>query len=164
MSFPDPSRNCAPSLIPRQPAESGRAMPALVVFVDQTDGPWLRFLKPGFRHCFAAVRQAEGLWLICDPLKHRIETLAVEPARDLALAEAWLAMGHRVVLGWTRPTAPPRRPPLPAPLTCVAVVKRLLGLWCPAVVTPRQLHRHLLGHADAPWSDLSVRNLYLTKG
>ncbi|MDX1540730.1 MAG: hypothetical protein R3349_04945, partial [Geminicoccaceae bacterium] len=95
-------------------------MPALVVFVDHTEGPWLRVLKRGFRHCFAAIRQEPGLWLVCDPLKHRIATAALEPARDLALAEAYLALGHRVCLGWTCSVTRPRRPPLPAPLTCVA--------------------------------------------
>ena len=44
---------------------------ALVVFVDDTEVNWLRILKPGFRHCFAAL-EAERGWLICDPLKGEI--------------------------------------------------------------------------------------------
>lgn len=150
--------------LPALPANAGHGQPALVVFVDQTEAAWLRLLKPGFRHCFAALRQEAGLWLICDPLKHRIETAVVEPARELALAEAYLALGHQVCLGWTRPPTAVGRPPIPGVLTCVAIVKRLIGLRCPTVITPHQLHRHLVSHPEAPWVALRYRNLCLTSG
>ena len=45
---------------------------ALVVFSGGTGVAWLRWLRPGFRHCFVAVD--DGIeWLTVDPLLHRLE-------------------------------------------------------------------------------------------
>jgi hypothetical protein len=114
---------------------------ALVVFADHVDCAWLTFLRPGFRHCFVVLR-AGSLWLACEPLKDRIEldALALPPGFDLAAFYA--AQGHRVLEG-RRPPPRPRQAFAPAPLTCVAVVKRLLGIRAPWVWTPRQLYAHL---------------------
>lgn len=122
---------------------STAGMPAVAVFVDRAAVPWLRPLRPGFRHCFGAVRQQDGVWIVCDPLKHRLEIAAVRPDDELDLVRRWHEAGHRICVG--RAIAPPRtRAPVPGPLTCVAVVKRLLGVRAPGVLTPYQLHRHLL--------------------
>lgn len=40
-----------------------------VVFSGQTDRWWLRFLKPGFRHCFALLNDGRH-WLSFDPMLH----------------------------------------------------------------------------------------------
>ncbi|HEX6143365.1 MAG TPA: hypothetical protein VFZ01_11635 [Geminicoccaceae bacterium] len=137
-----------PALVPL----SQVCRPVAVVFVDQGAGFWLRPLKPGYRHCFVALRQQPGLWLICDPLKDRIEISAVEVERDVELADIYRAAGHRVWLGTSLPRAARPRASVPGPLTCVAVVKRLIGLGAPWVVTPFQLHRHLLAIGAAPCS------------
>ena len=150
--------------VPAEHAPAAAERPALVVFVDRADALWLRSLKRGFRHCFVALRQEPNVWLICDPLKDRIELTLVETVDDLALGRAYLAAGHRVCLGVTLRPALPRRTLLPSPLTCVAVVKRLIGVRAPRVQTPFQLHRHLVQHRPAPFADLSNRNLCLTLG
>ena len=118
---------------------------ALVVFVGHAECRWLGCLRAGFRHCFVTLHD-RNVWLACDPLKDRIE-LSVLPARgDFDLADFYVRQGHTVTSGLTRPDVT-RRPSGIAPLTCVTVVKRVLGVRAPWVLTPWQLYQHL--RADA---------------
>jgi len=125
----------------------------LVVFADHASCVWLQFLQRGFRHCFVVLR-AGAVWLACEPLKDRIEldVLALPP--DFDLAAFYGAQGHRVLQG-RRPPPRPRRAFAPAPLTCVTVVKRLLGIYAPRVWTPWQLYAHLTAPelGFCVWSD-----------
>lgn len=121
---------------------------ALAVFVDHAECGWLRFLKPGYRHCFVALRDGD-LWLICDPLKDRLELAQLSLPSHFDLARFYAGRGHRVLIGRTRPELP-RRVSMPAPLTCVGVVKRVVGVRAPWVITPWQLFRHLR-HRAAGW-------------
>jgi len=118
------------------------ARPALVVFVDHAECRWLRGLRAGFRHCFVVLRDGQA-WLACDPLKDRIElsVLSVPPGFDLP--GFYAARGHMVLCGATRPDLP-RRGFVIAPLSCVTIAKRLLGVRAPWIMTPWQLHRHLV--------------------
>lgn len=126
----------------------------IVVFADRADCAWLRLLKPGFRHCFVALRE-QGGWLVFDPLLDRIELAWIEPGQDLDLPSFYAAQGHSVLAGTTRrPDRAPRLPHL-TPLTCVSVVKRLLGLNAAWVLTPWQLFRHLTARQPDPFSQLS---------
>lgn len=113
-----------------------------IAFSGRADLAWQRLLRPGFRHCFAALVDAQG-WTVVDPLAGRIvvERLAVAP--DFDLPEFWRRAGFRV-LGPFRP-APPRRRLLSllAPVTCVTVCLRLLGRDDAFVFTPRALYHRL---------------------
>jgi hypothetical protein len=60
------------------------------------------------------------------------------------LAAFYREQGHRVLVGQRPPPRTRRRFAL-APLTCVTVVKRLLGIDAPWVWTPWQLYTHLSG-------------------
>lgn len=113
----------------------------LVVFADHAACTWLWPLRRGFRHCFVVLR-AGPLWLACEPLVDRIELDALALPPDFDLAAFYVDQGHRVLLG-QRPPRRPRRPLAPAPLTCVTVVKRLLGIDARWVWTPWQLYAHL---------------------
>jgi hypothetical protein len=125
----------------------------MVVFVDHVDCPWLRVLRRGFRHCFVVLR-AEPLWLACEALKDRIELHALDLPPAFDLARFYVDQGHRVLLG-RRPAPLPRRAAALAPLTCVTVVKRLLGIRAPWVWSPWQLHVLLCGPLwdFRPWPD-----------
>jgi hypothetical protein len=125
---------------------------ALAVFADQAGCPWLRPLRRGFRHCFAVVR-AGSLWLACEPLKDRIELEVLDLPVEFDLPGFYGAQGHRVLLGRRRPVGPRQRFAV-APLTCVTVVKRVLGMVAPWVWTPGQLYAHLCGpeHRFQAWS------------
>lgn len=111
---------------------------ALVGFVDSTQLWWLRLLRPGFRHCFVAVRQ-DGVWMVVDPLSHTTR-LHVETIADLA----GFYRRHGVVVVATTVQPPPCRPLPWRPHSCVEVVKRVLGLRASWVFTPHQLHSYLI--------------------
>jgi hypothetical protein len=125
----------------------------LVVFADHAGCPWLRPLRRGFRHCFVVLR-AGSVWLACEPLKDRIELDALQLPAGFDLAAFYREQGHQVLLG-QRPSPRARRRFALAPLTCVTVVKRLLGIDAPWVWTPWQLYAHLSGpeHGFRPRQD-----------
>ncbi len=114
---------------------------AWVAFSGQTDLPWLKILKPGFRHCFVLLNDGQS-WLTLDPLSNNIE-LAVHhhlpPDFDLP---RWLeSQGLRIV------ETVIAKQPGPAPFmlfTCVEAVKRVLGLRGRFIFTPWQLYRRLV--------------------
>jgi hypothetical protein len=123
---------------------------AWVVFSGQTEISWLRFLKPGFRHCYVLLNDGER-WTSVDPLSHvmEISTHHHVPA-DFDLP-GWLeSRGNHVV------PAPVRRDlTKPAPFmlfTCVEAVKRVLGVHSRSVITPWQLYRYLKHKGDFAWA------------
>ncbi len=113
---------------------------AWVVFTGDTDLAWLRFLKPGFRHCFVLLHDGRH-WVSVDPLSNYMEVLVhhLPPAFDLP---AWLRdRGQHVVAA---PLC--RTVQCCAPLgvfSCVEAVKRILGLHNRFILTPWQLYRFL---------------------
>jgi hypothetical protein len=130
-------------------ARQTSSRPALVVFVDDTECAWLRWLKRGFRHCFVVI-QDERCWLICDPLKDRIELNSLDLPRSFDLAGFYADQGHRVLVGQTAHDLPREWLTL-APLTCVSVAKRLLGIRATWVLTPWDLFAHLSSDASLRW-------------
>jgi hypothetical protein len=126
-----------------KPPHEPTAPSVLVVFADHAGCPWLRALRRGYRHCFVVLR-AGSVWLACEPLKDRIELDALDLPSEFDLAAFYREQGHRVLLG-QRPLPRTRRRFALAPLTCVTVVKRLLGIDAPWVWTPWQLYSHLSG-------------------
>lgn len=118
---------------------------AVAVFVNHVECFWLRGLRPGFRHCFVAIRDHAG-WLICDPLKDRIELSALPLSAQFDLPGFYANCGYTVLFGRTKPSLP-RRPFSLAPLTCVTIAKRVLGVRARWVMTPWQLCRHLTSEA-----------------
>lgn len=114
----------------------------LVVFGGACALPWLKLLRPGFRHCFLLRRFPEG-WLLYDPRSDRTE-LELWPACDPNLVIKHLKKRGYTALSVTLPTAERRAVPL-GPFTCVEAVKRVLGIRRRRVVTPWQLYRHLNG-------------------
>jgi hypothetical protein len=111
---------------------------ALLVFSGRTGVSWLRWLRPGFRHCFVAVDDGVE-WLTIDPLLHRLEVRASGLASDFDLAAEYRRLGLVVVEVIPAPV-PLRRAPLGV-FTCVETAKRLLGMRARWVITPWQLYR-----------------------
>jgi hypothetical protein len=142
----------APRIDPGKADHQPVSPPVLVVFADHVACPWLHPLRRGFRHCFVVLRTG-SVWLACEPLKDRIELDALALPSEFDLASFYRAQGHRVLLGQRALPRKRRRFAL-APLTCVTVVKRLLGIDAPWVWTPWQLYAHLCGpeHGFRPWS------------
>jgi hypothetical protein len=124
----------------------------LVVFCGSSLS-WLRWLRPGFRHCFAAVDDGAS-WLTVDPLLHRLEIRSTGLPSGFDLAGEYRRLGHAVV-----EIVPAPVPQCCAPLglfTCVEAIKRLIGLRARFVVTPWQLYRSLL-RAGCPAQPLETK-------
>lgn len=113
---------------------------ALVVFSDQTDLWWLKFLRRGFRHCFVVIH-INDRWIAIDPMAHFLEISLTDLPQDFDLALWFRESGMRVVE--TQILYPERRIYPPFFLSCVEVVKRVLGLHRPFILTPAQLYKFL---------------------
>lgn len=113
---------------------------AWVVFTGQTDLPWLRLLKPGFRHCFVLLNDGEH-WISLDPMLNHTDLQVHNVPADFDLARWLRCRGHRVVRA--NVTRDHLRPAPFMMFTCVEAVKRVLGLHDWRVLTPWQLYRRL---------------------
>lgn len=113
---------------------------AVVVFTGRATLPWLRLLKPGFRHCFVLLRTG-GNWLYYDPMAHYTFASAIGAYPLLGLLRVFRRRGCRLRLA--RPRMPPPHAQAWRPYTCVEAVKRVLGLQEPWVLTPWQLYQRL---------------------
>lgn len=113
---------------------------ALVVFTGEADLKWLNVLKPGFRHCFAAL-ESGSRWVIYNPLSHRTEIIVVGTEDVFRLTHYYREQGLDMVPWVTQP--PPPKPAPWAPYTCVEAIKRVLGIHTPRVITPWNLYSFL---------------------
>ena len=122
------------------PTPAPRPGRVVVVFSGATAIPWLRMLKPGFRHCYALIED-RGQWLMYEPASHqtRIERIGRAPLGEVL---RWLDASDTTFVCCRQLTAPLRMAPI-RPFTCVEAVKRVLGIHAPWVLTPWQLFRHL---------------------
>ena len=112
---------------------------AWVIFSGKADLPWLKCLKPGFRHCFVILNDGRN-WVTIDPLLNYMDVMVHTVPAEFDLPRWLQARGHKVV------EAPLYRLKKPAPwmaFTCVEAVKRVLGIHARMVLTPWQLYRHL---------------------
>ncbi|MGE5476562.1 MAG: hypothetical protein ACM3Q1_07910 [Bacteroidales bacterium] len=113
---------------------------ALVVFADATDLWWLRLLRPGFRHCFVALRHGGG-WVVVDPMSHYTAVASFPLSEDFDLIGWYRQHGLTVVP--VKKNTPDKRVAPFMPHSCVETVKRILGIREFWVVTPWQLFCHL---------------------
>jgi hypothetical protein len=124
-------------------------MDGIIFFSNESDHPLARFLKPGFRHCWCAVREDQGFWTAVDGREGRpgMSTIAeADFARYLDRAVSSGATAVSVTFG----------PALRTPIliyTCVSVMKAIFGIRSFAV-TPHQLYRALVKREA--WSKWSI--------
>ena len=116
-----------------------------VFFTDNTDLWWLRWLKSGFRHCCLVICREDSLILV-DPLSHQL-VLDVCVAVDEASFRRWLTSCGMVYVAVEVRDSAQRVAPLGL-LTCVEVIKRILGIRRRRLITPWQLYRFLIDMAD----------------
>ena len=113
---------------------------AWVIFSGQTEIPYLRLLRNGFRHCFIVLRRGEH-WITLDPLSNKTEIELHHLPEDFNLPEWLQNRGHIVVEAELKKS---HLKPLPLALfTCTEAVKRVLGINEWRVMTPWQLYKHL---------------------
>ncbi|MBL6459162.1 hypothetical protein JMJ55_27960 [Belnapia sp. T6] len=118
------------------------AQQVFLVFGGAADQPWLRLLRPGFRHCFAVLADAGG-WTVLEPLTGRllVARLDLPPGYDLP---GFYRRAGLAVLGPFVPGEARARwlPPL-LPFTCVTLCRAVLGAAAPFALTPYGLFRSL---------------------
>ena len=129
-------------MTPRLRATRDAPQQVWIAFGGQADQLWLRPLRRGFRHCFAALHDEAG-WTVMEPLSGRLMVmrLAVPPGFDLP---GFYRRAGLAVLGPFTP-GPPRAGWRPAllPMNCVALCRAVLGAGAPRAVTPWGLFRRL---------------------
>lgn len=113
---------------------------AWVVFSDETELRWLKFLKPGFRHCFLLLNDGQ-CWVSYDPMSHHTD-ITVHHMPVFFDLPGWLeGRGHKVMRAVLN-----KAHVKPAPFgffTCVEAVKRAVGIHALRIQTPWQLYRFL---------------------
>lgn len=113
-----------------------------IVFTGKTDIGWLKILKPGFRHCYALVNDGKK-WISIDPLASHTDIEIyhlVSPDYDLP---SWLEyQGDKII--YIPPRVIKKRVAPPALFSCVEMMKRLIGLHHPFIITPWQLYQFLI--------------------
>lgn len=122
---------------------------AWVVFSGQTDLPWLKLLKPGFRHCYVILNDGAH-WVTMDPLSNYMDIVVHKIPQDFDLP-LWMKTRGHVILP-ARITHKTKQAPWMI-FTCVEAVKRVIGLHSRRILTPWQLYRHLNKHSHIPTSD-----------
>ena len=131
----------------RRLAAEGPDQQVWVVFGGDADQPWLRLLRPGFRHCFAAIGDEAG-WTVLEPLSGRLLVARLPVPAGFHLPDFYRRAGL-AVLGPFVPGEPrARRLPPIVPLSCVGLCRALLGPDAPFALTPYGLFRALRGTAE----------------
>ena len=110
-------------------------------FGGHADQLWLRLLRPGFRHCFAALRDATG-WIVLDPLSGRLLVTRLDVPATFDLPHFWRRAGCSV-MGPYCPANPRVCGPWLSPYSCVSLCRALLGPSAPRAWTPRGLFEAL---------------------
>jgi hypothetical protein len=112
---------------------------ALVVFHGESTHSLAWLLKPGFRHVLVCIL-VNGYWISVDPADG-LPKIEVQCGPDFDLRAAFEDAGAVVVATDMRTTTPPNWPWALA--NCVGVVKAVLGIRAPFVITPYQLFKRL---------------------
>lgn len=120
-----------------------------IVFGGQADQAWLRPLRRGFRHCFAALRDEAG-WTVVEPVSGRLLVLRIAMPAAYDLPGFYRRAGLVVVGPFVPGPARARWLPPLLPQTCVGLCRALLGAGAPFAVTPfglfwrlsKNLHHH----------------------
>ncbi len=127
-----------------EPWESARKrndmkIKAWVVFSGQTDLPWLRILKKGYRHCYILLDDGKH-WITVDPLSNYTDISVHDMPLNFNLSLWMKNRGHMIVPA----TIEHRDKQAPwMPFSCVEAVKRILGIHNAFIFTPWQLYRYL---------------------
>ncbi|MGH1375592.1 MAG: hypothetical protein ACRBCK_04505 [Alphaproteobacteria bacterium] len=111
-----------------------------IVFLDQTDMPWLKLLKKGYRHCFVLIHDGTN-WVSIDPMAHYMDVIVHHVDGDFDFPEWLTQRGHEVVQAKFEGGALRASPFMP--FSCVEVCKRVLGIRHRMIITPWALYKHI---------------------
>nr|WP_232479045.1 hypothetical protein [Roseomonas rosulenta] len=106
-----------------------------IAFGGQADQAWLRPLRRGFRHCFAALRDEAG-WTVVEPVSGRLLVLRIAMPASYDLPGFYRRAGLRVLGPFAPGAARARWLPSLLPQTCVGLCRALLDAGAPFAMTP----------------------------
>ena len=115
---------------------------AWIVFGGRADHGWQRLLRPGFRHCFAAIEDGQG-WMVLDPLTGRLLLARLDVPEGFDLPGFYRRAGLRPLGPFALDEPSLGRPLRGVPLNCVSLCRAVLGPHAPFALTPAGLHRAL---------------------
>ncbi|MCK5375094.1 MAG: hypothetical protein KAJ40_07405 [Alphaproteobacteria bacterium] len=124
-------------------AENLRKKRAWVVFTDQSELKFVRYLKHGFRHCFVLIHDGKH-WMSVDPMANYMEVITHELSDDFADFDFahWLKeQGYCVIEAQLKRNIMHCAPVML--FTCVEACKRILGIHKFSILTPWQLYQYL---------------------
>ena len=122
---------------------STKVMPTkvIIVFSDQSDLWFLKYLKNGYRHCFAFIEQSKG-WIVYDPLSNQSIIQYLGHLEKDKIMTLYSNAGCEIIETIILTELPEKMAPI-LPYTCVEAIKRLLGIHRWFLLTPWQLFCHL---------------------
>lgn len=118
---------------------AGSAQQVWIVFGGAAHLGWQRWLRPGFRHCFAALHDDEG-WLVVDPLSRCLVVARIDVPAGFDLPAFYRRAGLTPLGPFPAGEAGPTRLPALLPMHCVGICRALLGVQAPFALTPASLH------------------------
>ncbi len=124
--------------------EAGYFNKGYVVFEQDSSLWWLRFLKPGFRHCYLLVQLSSQpeKWLEINPMSNQIYVFLHTNPLNLSYICHLQKTTNSHIIAVDFAQAPLKCAPF-APFTCVEFVKRVLGIHKFSVFTPYKLYKYL---------------------
>ena len=114
---------------------------AYIVFEDNTSLWWLKFLKPGFRHCKIFVRISKSLYFEVNPLSNQMFVFLHYFEKE---SEFKKVIHNNKFIKTKISDAPLKTAPIGI-FTCVEAVKRIIGIHNFFIITPFQLYIFLSG-------------------
>lgn len=137
---------------------AGATQQAWIVFGGGADMGWQRWLRPGFRHCFAALRDEAG-WLVLDPLSRCLVVARIEVPAEFDLPAFYRRAGLDPIGPFAVGRPRPSRLPALLPMNCVGLCRAVLGAGTPFALTPAGLHAVLSAHQENRKKSLTLRML-----
>ncbi|UPY36602.1 hypothetical protein [Sediminicoccus sp. KRV36] len=128
---------------------------AWIVFGGSADHAWQRLLRPGFRHCFAAIEDAAG-WMVLELLSGRLLLARLSVPAGYDLPGFYRRAGLKPVGPFPLEEQTAGAPLRGVPLNCVSLCRAVLGPHAPFALTPAGLHRTLSTRIES-------RKKYLTE-
>lgn len=119
-----------------------------VLFVDGNDRWWMKFLKPGFKHCVLLREYGENLFLYFENLFGDIIVDVVDvPLREIQEETQAIVVEYEV------PDTEPAHRSVQEIITCVTTLKKIMGIADIRIQTPYQLYLYLLKNGGKLWAD-----------
>ena len=112
-----------------------------IIFENDTDIGFLKFLKKGFRHCFVVCKFKEE-WVILDPLASSFSVNIIKISEVTDIIKIYKNMGHKILR-----VSPIEKPSKMAPIglfTCVEFIKRFIGIRNYRLITPYSLYTYMI--------------------